>query len=63
MENFDRENTDELLKIHQICQYFPHQNFVMQYAVTLLFDHHRCVVGGRPWVGLIEDNNTCSLHY
>ena len=25
MENFDRENIDELL---QIRQYFPHQNFV-----------------------------------
>jgi len=25
MENFDGENTDELLKIHQICQYFPCQ--------------------------------------
>ena len=27
MENFDRENIDELLKIHQIRQYFSHQNF------------------------------------
>ena len=23
MENFDRENIDELLEIHQIRQYFP----------------------------------------
>ena len=27
MENFDRENIDKLLEIHQICQYFPRQNF------------------------------------
>ena len=27
MENFDRENIDELLEIHQICQYFPRQIF------------------------------------
>jgi len=26
-ENFDKENVDELIKICQICQYFPHQNF------------------------------------
>jgi len=25
--NFDGENVDELSKIHQFCQYFPHQNF------------------------------------
>ena len=25
MENFDRENIDELLEIHQIRQYFPRQ--------------------------------------
>ena len=29
MENFDRENIDELLKICQIRQYFPRQNFVL----------------------------------
>ena len=28
MENFHRENIDELLEIHQICQYFPCQKFV-----------------------------------
>ena len=28
MENFDRENIDELLEIRQIYQYFPCQNFV-----------------------------------
>ena len=27
MENFDRENIDELLEICQIRQYFPRQNF------------------------------------
>ena len=27
MENFDRENIDELLEIRQIRQYFPRQNF------------------------------------
>ena len=27
MENFDRENIDELLEIRQIRQYFPCQNF------------------------------------
>jgi len=26
-ENFDRENVDELIKIYQIHQYFPHQKF------------------------------------
>ena len=26
-ENFDGENVDELIKIRQIRQYFPHQNF------------------------------------
>ena len=25
MENFDRENIDEMLEIHQIRQYFPRQ--------------------------------------
>ena len=29
MENFDRENIDELLEIRQIRQYFPHQNFAL----------------------------------
>ena len=29
MENFDRENIDELLEIHQIRQYFPCQNFAL----------------------------------
>jgi len=28
VENFDRENVDELIKIHQIHQYFPCQKFV-----------------------------------
>jgi len=28
VENFDGENVDELIKICQIHQYFPHQNFV-----------------------------------
>ena len=32
MENFDRENIDELL---EICQYFPHQNFVL-YGISLI---------------------------
>ena len=27
MENFDRENIDELLEIHQIHQYFPPSKF------------------------------------
>ena len=27
MENFDRENIDELLEIRQIHQYFPRQKF------------------------------------
>ena len=29
MENFDRENIDELLEIRQIRQYFPRQNFAL----------------------------------
>ena len=29
MENFDRENIDELLEICQICQYFPLLKFVL----------------------------------
>ena len=29
MENFDRENIDELLEICQIRQYFPRQNFAL----------------------------------
>ena len=29
MENFDRENIDELLEIRQIHQYFPRQNFAL----------------------------------
>ena len=33
MENFDRENIDELLEICQICQYFPRSKFC---AVLLL---------------------------
>jgi len=27
VENFDGENVDELIKIHQICQYFPPSKF------------------------------------
>ena len=27
MENFDRENIDELLEIRQICQYVPPSKF------------------------------------
>jgi len=26
VENFDRENVEELIKISQICQYFPVKN-------------------------------------
>ena len=33
MENFDRENIDKLLEIHQIRQYFPRQNFVPPYGI------------------------------
>ena len=36
MENFDRENIDELL---EICQYFPHQNFV-PYGIL----HRKCMI-------------------
>ena len=39
MENFDRENIDELLEIRQIRQYFPRQNFV-PYGTSLV-----CFVG------------------
>ena len=28
-ENFDGENVDELIKIRQIRQYFPRQNFAL----------------------------------
>ena len=35
MENFDRENIDELLEICQIRQYFPCQNFVL-YGISIL---------------------------
>ena len=35
MENFDRENIDELLEICQIRQYFTGQNFV-PYGILLL---------------------------
>ena len=27
MQNFDRENIDELDEVPAICQYFPYQNF------------------------------------
>ena len=36
MENFDRDNIDELLKIHQICQHFPCQNFALCGIILLL---------------------------
>ena len=35
MENFDRENIDELLEIHQIYQYFPVK--ILQWTV-LVYD-------------------------
>ena len=35
MENFDRENIDELLEIRQICQYFPRQKFAGKYGVII----------------------------
>ena len=28
-KKFDGENIDELIKIHQICQYFPYQKFAL----------------------------------
>jgi len=34
-ENFDGENLDELIKICQICQYFPCQNF-MPYSISVV---------------------------
>ena len=35
MENFDRENIDKLLEIHQIHQYLPRQNFgAVRYMLT-----------------------------
>jgi len=34
VENFDGENVDELIKIHQIHQYFPHQNFA-PYSISM----------------------------
>ena len=38
MENFDRENIDELLEICQICQYFPPSKFcTVRYICLYLF--------------------------
>ena len=37
MENFDRENIDELLEIRQICQYFPPSKIcAVQYVILLM---------------------------
>ena len=51
MENFDRENIDELLEIRQILQYFPHQNFApygtcMSACTYLCMYHMRGLFGG-----------------
>ena len=40
MENFDRENVDELLEIRQIHQYFPHKNFVPYGSRLLLWSNY-----------------------
>ena len=37
MENFDRENIDELLEIRQIRQYFPHQKFALYDSFNVYF--------------------------
>jgi len=37
VENFDGENVDKLIKIRQIRQYFPHQNFA-PCSTTMLND-------------------------
>ena len=36
MENFDGKNIEEMLEIHQICQYFPFQNFVPYMIATYI---------------------------
>ena len=43
MENFDRENIDELLEICQIRQYFPRQNFAPYGELNyVLHSSHLC---------------------
>ena len=37
MENFDRENIDELLEIHQIRQYFPPAKILRRTVHTTLY--------------------------
>ena len=37
MENFDRENIDELLEIRQIRQYFPLSKFCAVQYIMLLY--------------------------
>ena len=51
MENFDRENIDELLEICQIRQYFPRQNFAL-YGICIALAR-----GGVTNVLCIEMNN------
>ena len=67
-ENFDGENVDELIKIRQIRQYFPHQNFAPYGILVLCHDSyfHLCRLGfllhkgaNFQWLSV----NTSSLTY
>ena len=45
MENFDRENIDELLEIRQIRQYFPPSKFC-----TIQYIYQRVTVKATPFL-------------
>ena len=54
LENFDRENIDELLEIRQICQYFPPSKFcAVRYFLVSLYD-----TGYRYTIGRGYSNET-----
>ena len=71
MENFDRENIDELLEIHQIRQYFPRQNFAsfgsFEYYVIIILhtntqDEYAVFVWSH-WGSIFPYNTSCSSSF
>ena len=58
MENFDRENIDELLEIHQIRQYFPPSKIcAVRYITCALAEHTIWPVTGKNALAIHSELN------
>ena len=64
VENFDGENVDELIKIHQIRLYFPRQKFAPYgtFAYNVFFKHLLFKVTAPRW-SLLNNVFLCTSLY